>query len=573
MKDSIRATEMFPFTLRTDPSDAATPGHKYLVRAGYIRQLASGLFVLGPLAMRVLWKIEQIVREEMNAIGGLEVNLSTMQPQELWARTGRLERYQRDGIMFSLLDRRNQPFCLAPTAEEVVTFIAGHDLSSYAQLPLNLWQMDWKYRDEFRPRMGLVRGRVFRMKDAYTFDVDETGMRGSYENHRQAYTNMFTRMGFRFISVQADSGAIGGKGSAEFMALSEHGEDVLLTCDSCDYGANLDKAESVFGRPEYDQNLRSMHKDATPNIRTVEQLRQFFDLTAQHMMKTIVYLADERPIAVCCRGDLEINEVKLKNLLGSTQLVIADDHTVVAVTGAPVGFAGPVGLKNVDRIIFDTSVEPMTNFLCGCNEADYHLLDVNLGRDLPRPEQFYDVHNAWEGDLCMACRTGNLKESKGIEIGHIFMLQQGYAEALGVTFLAEDGRSHIPWMGCYGVGTTRCLQALVEQHHDSDGIKWPEAVAPFRFVLVPTNTLPGSGQFQLAERLFDSLTKARQEVVLDDRNMGFGAKMKDALLIGYPRIVVVGRGADDGLLELQVRARGERQTMVAEDFLNRYASG
>jgi prolyl-tRNA synthetase len=566
MKDAIRATQIFPGTLRDTPAEAGTPGHQFLLRAGFIRQIASGLFTICPLGMRVLWKIEKIVRQEMNEIGGLEVNFPILQPKELWEKTGRWSRYKNDGIMFFLKDRKGQSYGLAPTAEELATLLALTDLSSHAQMPINIWQMDWKFRDELRPRMGLIRGRLFRMKDAYTFDVDAEGMRKSYDLHRRAYTAMFSRMGFRFISVQADSGAIGGQGSAEFMAISEDGEDVLLTCDNCDYGANQEKAESLLDIPDCSAELKSMHKEPTPNIRTVEELEANFHLSAAQMVKTIIYVTDGERIAVCCRGDLEINEVKLANVLAGRQVAIADETTVVEVTGAPVGFAGPIGLKGA-RLVFDCSVEPVRNFLCGCNEVDVHMLDVNLGRDIPKPERFYDVHNARAGDRCAACMGGHLQESKGIEVGHIFMLQQGYAEKMGVTFLGPDGQRHVPWMGCYGVGTTRCLQGLAEQYHDDDGIKWPSSVAPYQFVIVPTNSIADSVQLKLAEKLFEVLRQRGAEVVLDDREIGFGAKMKDALLLGYPQIIVVGRDAEQDMVELQNRTTGERVALSYDKLL------
>jgi prolyl-tRNA synthetase len=568
MKDAIRASQMFPATHRADPSDAGTPGHKLLVRAGLIRQTAAGIFTLLPLAIRVLTKIEAIVRDEMNTIGGLEVHLPILQPRELWQQTGRWDRYVGDRIMFQLKDRKGQAFGISPTAEEVVTDLVRVDLSSYGQLPLNLYQIEWKGRDELRPRMGLLRCREFRMKDAYTFDVDEAGMRRSYDQHREAYANMFRRMGFDFISVQADSGAIGGKGSAEFMALCPVGEDVLLTCDHCDYGANREKAESHFAPQAYLGISNPLRKEPTPNVRTVDELERFFSLTSRQMVKTIIYVADDQPVAICCRGDLTINEVKLKNFLGATQLDVADDATVVEATGAPVGFAGPIGLKGVSRIIYDTSLEPMTNFLCGCNQVDVHLLDVNFGRDLPRPESFHDVHDAQADDTCSVCNQGTLRESRGIELGHVFQLQQGYAEKLKVTFTGADGEEATPWMGCYGIGTTRCLQALSEQHHDQDGIKWPAQMAPFETVIVPTASAEDSVQRQVAERLFAAMAETGKEVVLDDRDMRFGAKMKDALLVGYPSIYVVGRDAVDNKVEVQDRATGEKRTVELRELLD-----
>jgi prolyl-tRNA synthetase len=574
MQNTIKASQLFPATLRDTPADASTPGHRLLLRAGFMRPLTSGVYFLSPLAMRVLHKIERIVREEMNSINGLEVNLPILQPAELWKQTGRWNRYVRDGIMLHGRDRHNQEYGLAPTAEELVTYLAAQDLQSYGQLPLTLWQLDWKFRDELRPRMGLIRSRMFRMKDSYSFDIDEEGMRHSYNLHRAAYENMFRRMGFRFISVQADSGAIGGKGSAEFMVTSEHGEDVLLTCTACDYGANQEKAESIIPAHSYDRALRPMRKVATPNIRTVDQLEKHFNLTALDMIKTLIYLADDRPIAICCRGDLAINEVKLANILDCATLQIAPESVVREVTGAPVGFAGPQQLRGVTNIIFDGSTSHMTNFLCGCNEEDFHLFDVNFGRDIPTPTNFCDVHTAQAGHRCPVCSAGILQESKGIEVGHIFMLQQGYAQKLNLTYLGPDGIAHTPWMGCYGVGTTRCLQALAEQNNDKDGLKWPEIVAPFSFVIVPTAATDGSLQFSLAQELFAFMRDIPgMEVVFDDRSIGFGAKMKDALLIGYPYLLVIGRNAISGEFELQTRADGCRQTISIHDFKESLLTG
>jgi prolyl-tRNA synthetase len=502
----------------------------------------------------------------MNSTGALEVNLALMQPGDLWRQSGRLERYQRDGIIFGGKDRKGNDLYLAPTAEEVVTAWAAADLRSHKQMPLSLWQMDWKFRDELRPRMGLMRGRLFRMKDAYSFDADEEGMQRSYEKQRQAYTRIFTRMGFRFIGVQADSGAIGGKGSAEFMALTNFGEDLLLTCNRCDYGANVEKAESKLTPHEYSPELRPLQKAHTPNVRTIADLESFLSVSARDMVKTLIYVADQVPVAVCCRGDLEINEVKLKNVLGASELEIASEAVVTATTGAPVGFAGPVGLPSSLKIVFDESVRPMRSFLCGANEADQHFMDVHFGRDLPAPESFPDVHSAQAGDLCSQCPEGTLTESRGIEIGHVFMLQQSYAEKLGVAFQGADTKPRTPWMGCYGIGTTRCLQAMAEQQCDEKGLVWPEAIAPYRYAIIPASYKEGSAARTAADALFELLTQRGEEVLLDDRDGSFGAKMADAELLGFPKIIVVGRKAAEGIVEVVDRKSGERSERLIDSI-------
>jgi len=558
MKPQMRVSQIFPASYRGDVTGAETPGHKLLLRAGYIRQVAAGLFHLGPLAMRVLHKIEAIVREEMNASGALEVNLSLLQPGDLWRQSGRLERYKHDGIIFGGKDRKGSDLYFAPTAEEVVTAWAAADLRSHKQMPLTLWQMDWKMRDELRPRMGLMRGRLFRMKDAYSFDADEEGMRRSYQVQREAYARIFTRMGFRFISVQADSGAIGGKGSAEFMALTNVGEDTLLNCDHCDYGANVEKAESIFAGFEYSNESKPLRKIPTPNVRTIEELETFLGISSRQMVKTLIYVADQVPVAVCCRGDLTVNEVKLKNVLGAGVLEIATEAVVTAATGAPVGFAGPLGLKSSLRLIFDTSVKDMRSFLCGANETDQHFLDVHFGRDLPAPVGFHDVHTARAGDRCVQCNEGTLSESRGIEVGHVFMLQQGYAEKMGVAFQGADTKPRAPWMGCYGIGTTRCLHAMAEQQCDEKGLIWPEAIAPYQYAIIPAAYKEGSVAKIAADALFERMSQRGDEVVLDDRDGSFGSKIADAELFGFPKIIVVGRKAGEGIIELVNRMTGER---------------
>ncbi len=565
----MRATKMFPPTLRDEPRDAEAISHKLLLRGGFITQISSGVYVLQPLGLRVLQKVRKIVREEMDKIGCLEIDMPILQPKELWDQSKRWELYEKKGIMFET-KIGSSIYGLSPTAEEVVTSIAARFLMSYRQLPLTLYQIKTKFRKEERARFGMIRGREFEMKDAYSFDRDEEGMRRSFQDQRGAYERAFRRMGFDpLLPVEADSGAIGGKGSAEFMAVTESGEDTLITCPSCHYGANREKAASVITQNE-NMPLCPMHKEYTPDAKTVDDLVALFpELSAARMAKTIIYLADKKPVAVVMRGDRDINDVKLQNKLGVTNLELADPETILRVSGAPVGFAGPIGPLQGIPIYFDESVRGLRNFLCGCNEKGYHLLDVNFGRDLPEPEEYHDLQNARVGDHCAQCTEGVLEEVHGIELGHVFMLQQGYAKSMDLTVLGENGEAITPWMGCYGIGTTRCVQAIIEQPawRDENGMIWPRSIAPYEVVIVPTN-LRDREVKELAERLYKELTWVGIEVVLDDRDDGFGIKIKDADLIGYPSKVIVGRQAKEGRVEMIDRKTGVKFFRTREDVIS-----
>lgn len=544
--------------MREVPSEASAVSHQLLVRAGFIRQVTGGIYVLLTMALRVLQKIDLIVREEMANIDAQEISMPILQPRELWEQTGRWARYERDDVMFQTTVGSSQ-LGLSPTAEEVVTWLAANGIHSHRQLPLTLYQIGPKFRKEMRPRFGLVRGREFEMKDAYSFDIDEAGMNKSFADEMGAYERIFQRIGFNpLLMVQADSGAIGGSGSAEFMAVTDSGEDTLIVCRDCGYGANREKAVCRI-TTNYIEDLCPMRKEPTPGIRTVEELEKFFGLTAAQMMKTIIYLADNEPIAVCMRGDREINEVKLKNMLGCATLGLADEATILEVSGAPVGFAGPINMKKKVRVFYDQSVVGLHNFLCGCNEFDMHLLDVNFGRDLPVPEKYYDLHNATVGDGCANCEGGLLKETHGIELGHIFKLQKGYSEKMNVSFTGSKGEQVVPWMGCYGIGTSRCVQAIIEQPawHDDKGMIWPRAIAPYEVVVVPVNYKDPDMQ-RIAERVYAALTSAKIEVVIDDRDAKFGEKITDADLIGYPTKIIVGRDAKNGLVEVVDRKTGTK---------------
>lgn len=583
----MRMTRMFPPTLRDDPSGAEAISHRLLLRAGFITQVSSGVYALQYMGLRVLEKVRRIVREEMNAIGCLEIDMPILQPQELWEESHRWTPYElkdemfqteirpkkKDGLAPTAEDEEEsgpvKKYALAPTAEEVVTFLARTYLKSYRQLPLTLYQFKTKFRKEKRARFGMVRTREFEMKDAYSFDIGEEGMRRSYQAQRDAYGRAFRRMGFDpLLSVDADSGAIGGQGSAEFMALTDDGEDTLIVCRECNYGANQEKAVSRISAND-GAVMRLMRKEYTPEVKSIGDLQGFFpEISAQEMAKTIIYAADEKPVAVVIRGDRNVNEVKLRNKTGAVILGLADDETILSVTGAPKGFAGPIGLQEGTPIYFDRSVQGLRNFLCGCNEENYHLLDVNFGENVPEPTEYHDLDSACAGDGCPQCEEGVLEEAHGIELGHVFMLQQRYSKdsEMGLKVLNEEGLATTVWMGCYGIGTTRCVQAIVEQPawRDENGIIWPRSLAPFEVVIVATDYKDEAIR-AVSDELHDGLASAGIEVVLDDRPDRFGVKVTDADLIGYPVKVIVGRGARDGVVELVDRKTKVKRVVPVGD--------
>ncbi len=568
----MRQSRAFLQTLRAAPADAEVPSHVLLARAGFVHKVASGIYDYLPPLVRVLAKIERIVREAMDAAGGQEMHLPVLQPKELWEASGRWERYVADEILFRLEDRRGATLCLGPTHEEVVTRLVGDKVSSYRQLPLLLYQIQTKMRDEIRPRFGLMRGREFLMKDAYSFDVDLAGLCASYDAMDAAYRRVFERCGLAFLSVEADAGAIGGAGrSEEFMVLADTGEDEILHCEACGYGANVEKASSRVSPAPDGGAPRPLCRVATPNVRSVEELHGFFpDVPPARMVKTLCYAARYgdrvEDVAVLIRGDLALNEVKLVNALGALAVSLADDEQVRRMTGAEPGFAGPVGLAAHVRLLADATVEGMTNVLAGGCETDVHCLDVNLGRDVARPP-FADLKAARAGEGCPSCGAP-LLSARGIEVGHIFMLGTKYSEKMGATFAAEDGKSLPFVMGCYGIGVSRIAAATVEQHHDDAGIVWPASIAPWHahvLCLSPRD----ERQAALAERLLGELEAAGVETLLDDREVSAGIKFKDADLVGIPFRVVVGRLAGEGKVELQARAGGEKEVVSAVDLAAR----
>ncbi|HEB52442.1 MAG TPA: proline--tRNA ligase [bacterium] len=551
----MRLSQILIQTLREDPADAEIPSHRLLARAGFIVKTAAGVYTYSPLMWRVIKKFAQIVREELDREGANEVMLPIIQPKELWQASGRWDRYVADGIMFTLKDRKGSEMCLGPTHEEVMTDFVSSQVNSYKQLPVNCYQIQDKFRDEIRPRFGLMRGREFIMMDAYSFDADQAGLDEAYQKMRNAYCRIFDRCGVDYTVVQADSGAIGGAGSEEFMVIADAGEDAILFCRESGYAANVEKATSRLPDAPPGGEPKPMEKLATPDVKTVAQLEAFFpDWPAGRMAKTVLYKAtwadEEKLVAVMQRGDLEINEVKLVNALDALAVDLASDEDIVKATGAEVGFAGPVDLPDDVVLLADESLRDRTNLLCGCNETGYHCLNVNLGRDARMPE-FRDLRLAKAGEGCPISGKP-LEEARGIEVGHIFKLGTKYSAAMGATFMAQNGKPTPFAMGCYGIGVSRTPASAVEQHHDDKGIVWPVPIAPFECVVAFLDKKRGE-QIELAEKIYAQLGEAGVEVCLDDRAMSPGAKFKDHELIGLPVQVFVGRKASEGRVELLVR--------------------
>jgi prolyl-tRNA synthetase len=539
-------------TLKESPADAEIISHQLMMRAGMIRKVAAGIYNYMPFGLRAIRKVEQIVREEMDRAGAVECLMPMANPAELWQESGRWEKYGKELLRFK--DRKETEFCMGPTHEEVVTDIVRNVVKSYRQLPLNLYQIQTKFRDEIRPRFGLMRGREFIMKDAYSFDLEEADADQAYEKMYQAYRRIFTRCGLKFRAVEADSGAIGGSFSHEFMVLAEAGEDAIVSCDSCEYAANVEKAEIRILGTSAAVPTRPLEKVLTPGQKTIEEVAAFLKLTASQLVKTlIVQTSTGELIAVLLRGDHELNEIKLLNHLGGDWVLMAEEAEVVKATGAPTGFAGPHGLKI--RIIADHAVRQMSDFVIGANEKDGHFLGANLERDF-RVESFADLRQAKGGDSCPRCE-GKLESWRGVEVGHVFKLGTRYSEAMGATVLDAHGQSRALIMGCYGIGIGRTVAASIEQNYDANGIIWPMPIAPFQVLVAMLN--PDDAEIREAsEKLYAELLALGIEVLLDDRDERPGAKFKDADLIGIPLRVTVGaRGLKDGQVELKARAASE----------------
>jgi prolyl-tRNA synthetase len=545
-------------TLKEDPADAEIISHKLLVRAGMIRQVSRGIYDYLPLGLRTIRKVERIVREEMDLAGAQELLLPVTSPAELWRESGRWEVYGKELLRFK--DRHERDFCLAPTHEEIITDLVRRVMRSYRELPFNLYQIQTKFRDEVRPRFGLLRGREFIMKDAYSFHTDVEDCRREYENMFETYRKIFTRCGLRFRPVEADTGTIGGTLSHEFQVLADSGEDALVSCNGCDFAANVQKAE-VRSQRLTGRNLKEspppLKNVATPGKKSVSEVADFLGLPPQRFIKTLVYKVDgSELVAVLLRGDHEINELKLQKFLGCNEARLADEADVETATHVVPGFLGPIGLKL--RMVADQVVQGMRDAVTGANEVNHHLVDVDQERDFT-VSAFADLRMATAGDPCPRCERGTLESHRGIEVGQIFYLGKKYSETMGATYLDAEGREQYVEMGCYGIGITRLFAAAVEQNHDENGIIFPFSIAPFQVLLLPINY--GEKQIQEAtDALYEKLIKLGIEVLLDDRDERPGVKFKDADLIGVPLRVIVGaKGLQKGCVEARKRLGGKSE--------------
>lgn len=556
----MRYSQMFLPTLKEMPSDAEVISHQLMLRAGMIRKLTSGVYSYLPLGYRVIRKVEQIIREEMNRAGAQEIFMPTVQPAELWKESGRWSFYGKELLRFR--DRKDSECCLGPTHEEVVTDIVRNEVKSYRQMPLNLYQIQNKFRDEIRPRFGLMRCREFSMKDAYSFDVDAERADESYQKMFEAYSRIFTRCGLKFRPVEADTGSIGGSYSHEFLVIADSGEDAMAYCEGCGYAANMEKAE--IARPETEDTqapLLSLQEVYTPEVRTIEEVCAFLGVVPEQVVKTLIFRADDVPVAVLVRGNEEVNEIKVKNILGCEVLEMAMDDMIQAAAGSPRGFVGPIGIKC--RVLADYSLIGLHNMVVGANKENYHLKNVNFERDFQVAE-FADLRVIRESDPCPRCRR-EIRFARGIEVGHVFKLGTKYSKAMKAVYLDSRGQEQYMVMGCYGIGVGRTVAACIEQSHDGNGIIWPLAVAPFHVIITPVNMKENS-LATAAEELYAELSAEGVDVLLDDRDERAGVKFKDADLIGIPMRVTVGpKNLALGKVELKLRSTGETNVLYRNE--------
>ena len=560
----MKMSNMLVSTLREVPAEAEIDSHKLMLRAGMIRKMAAGIYNYMPIGLKVLKNIEEIVREEMNTAGAQEFLASAVLPAELWQESGRWDVYGDE--MFRLKDRNNRDFCLGPTHEEVFTDIARNEIKSYKQLPVNLYQIQTKYRDERRPRFGIMRSREFIMKDAYSFDKDQAGLDVSYDKMHDAYVKIFNRCGIDAKCVEADSGAIGGANSAEFMVKSEVGEDDVVFCSACDYAANIEKAEATPEKAEVEE-LLEMEKVATPDSRGIYEVSEFLKVSPKKTVKLLMFNVDGKIVGVVVRGDREVNEVKVANAAqASGDIIMASNEEYTKATNCEPGFGGPVGIK-VDLLLVDEEVANMYNMILGANETGYHLKNVNYGRDFEGVVG--DFRKIESGEKCPKCGS-EVTIARGTEVGHIFKLGTKYSAAMNATFIDENGK-HVPFvMGCYGIGVTRTMASIIEQHHDENGIIWPLSVAPYHVSVIPVN-IKDEAQMKIANKLYDELRKIGVDAILDDRNERPGVKFKDSELIGIPMRVTVGKKITDGEVEFKLRD-GEMEVIKIEDVLEKVKS-
>jgi len=553
---------MFMPTMKEVPKEAEVISHKLMLKAGYIRRLSSGIYTWLPLGLKSVRKVEEIIREEMNKKGAQEILMPLVQPKELWVESKRWDKYGKELLRF--VDRNERELCLAPTHEEVVTDLVRREVRSYKDLPINLYQIQTKFRDEVRPRFGVMRGREFTMKDAYSFDIDEIGAEKSYMDMFDAYSHIFRRCGLQFRAVEADTGQIGGSFSHKFMVLADTGEDIIISCDTCDYAANLEKAETEVLNKAIPLKKGVFSKIETPMMRKVEEVSSFLNVPVGRLVKTIIYKTDKGPIGVLVRGDREINETKLRNLLSLEYLELADNATIEEITGGPIGFSGPIGLDI--PVYADRDVEYMEDFVVGGNEKDIHFIDVNP-KDFS-VKGYFDLKFAKEGDVCPKCK-GSLVSTRGIEVGHIFKLGLKYSKALNAKFLDRDGKEQYIVMGCYGIGVGRTVAAAIEQGHDDNGIIMPMAIAPFEVNVLPVNS-SNHECMELANKIYSELLEKGVDAMLDDRDERPGVKFKDCDLIGIPLRVTIGeKNLKEGYVEIKLRKERDSLRVKKEEIVER----
>jgi len=561
----MRTSQFLLATVKETPSDAEIISHQLMIRAGMIRKLAAGIYSWLPLGLRVLRKAESVVREEMDRSGAQEVLMPSVQPAELWQESGRWEDYGPELLRFT--DRHEREFCYGPTHEEVITTLMRNEIQSYRQLPANFYQIQWKFRDEIRPRFGVMRGREFLMKDAYSFDIDPEGMQKIYQVMHQTYHRIFTRLGLETRAVTADSGTIGGSHSHEFHVLADSGEDPIALCSSCDYTANVEAVPTVGGEgapPEGENPLTKVH---TPGVKTIDDVCGQLKLPAGSAIKTLVVDGIDGPVALLLRGDHDLNTIKAEKMeLVSAPLTFADLKTIHSIAGAGAGSVGPLGLSI--PIIADHAVLSLADFVCGANEEAFHLTGVNWGRDLPQPKGA-DLRNVIEGELCPECGEGKLQIRRGIEVGHIFQLGTKYSESMEATCLNDEGKITTLWMGCYGIGVSRIVAAAIEQSHDDNGIIWPAPLAPFDLSIVPIGINKSKKVAQVVSRLEKELTAAGFDLLVDDRNERPGVMFADMDLIGIPHRLVVGeRSLERGCVEYRNRRTGESEDIPTGELIS-----
>lgn len=557
----MRFSRLFAPTLKEDPKEAEVVSHRLLMRAGYIRRVAAGIYDFLPLGLRAMRRIETIVREEMDRAGAQELLMPAVQPAELWKESGRWEYYGPELLRFK--DRRGGDFCMGPTHEEVITSLVAGEVRSYRDLPLNLYQIQSKFRDEIRPRAGLMRGREFVMKDAYSFDIDEAGAHKTYQAMFDAYCRIFTRCGLDYRAVEADTGNIGGSLSHEFQVLADSGEDAIASCPDCGYTANIEKAAVQAPEPA-EAATAALGEVVTPGMRSVEQVAGFLGCGTDRILKTLIFVVDDNPVAVVVRGDHAVNEIKVKAALGGKDVLVANDETVRRATGMPVGFVGPIGLTI--PVLVDPAARSVADAVVGAGREDLHITGFFVDRDLPNA-QVVDVRMAGAGDPCGRC-GGAFGLFKGIETGHVFYLGTKYSVPMKATYLSEAGTEHPIAMGCYGIGVSRILAAAIEQNHDSNGIVWPVAIAPYRVIVLP---MQGNDEAVVAAAasIYSALQAAGVDAILDDRDLRPGVKFKDADLIGIPyRITVGARSLAEGKVELKERRGGENELVATDSVVD-----